>query len=186
MPKFNLTIAPNDVILYIFLWSAFLRNGFLCWDCWNGDVMPTLDAALLYSFRAGADLGHESGLVLRSFIHALQVYGDIRYQCQSNMFFFVPRWTHVLSSILKTNWVQKYILVLLFFTNRCSEFGAQTHRGKFIISMKNPVFFISTAWTENYKYCIRRFIKPGIWWTDVRTILCKKNKFKFFLSSSAR
>ena len=39
------------------------RNCFLCQDCWNGDVMPTFDAALLCSSRAGADLGQESGLV---------------------------------------------------------------------------------------------------------------------------
>ena len=32
-------------------------------DCWNSDVTHTLDAALLCSSRAGADLGHESGLV---------------------------------------------------------------------------------------------------------------------------
>ena len=29
---------------------------------WNSDVMPTLDAALLFSSRAGSDLGRESGL----------------------------------------------------------------------------------------------------------------------------
>ena len=29
----------------------------LCWDRWNGTVKPTLDAALLSSYRAGADLG---------------------------------------------------------------------------------------------------------------------------------
>ena len=37
---------------------------FLCWDCWNDDVTLTLDVALLFSSRAGADLGRESGLVL--------------------------------------------------------------------------------------------------------------------------
>ena len=48
---------------FIFLLYAFLRNCFLCWDLWNGDVMPTLDAALLSSMRAGSDLGRVSGLV---------------------------------------------------------------------------------------------------------------------------
>ena len=47
------------------LFSAFLRNFFLCWDCWNGDMMPTLDRALLCSSRASSDLGHESGLVYK-------------------------------------------------------------------------------------------------------------------------
>ena len=37
--------------------SAFLRNCFLRWDCWNCDVTPTLDADLLCSSRAGSDLG---------------------------------------------------------------------------------------------------------------------------------
>ena len=36
--------------------SAFLWNCFLCWDRWNGDVTPTLDAALLCSSRAGSDI----------------------------------------------------------------------------------------------------------------------------------
>ena len=44
-------------ILFFFLLSAFLRNCFLCWDRWNGDVTPTLDAALLCCSRAGSDLG---------------------------------------------------------------------------------------------------------------------------------
>ena len=35
---------------------------FLCWDHWHGDRTPTLDAALICSFRAGSDLGGESGL----------------------------------------------------------------------------------------------------------------------------
>ena len=48
---------------FFYLLSAFLRNWFLCWDRWNGDVMPTLDAAPLCSSRAGSDLGHESELV---------------------------------------------------------------------------------------------------------------------------
>ena len=50
-------------IYSVFLWSAFLQNYFLCWDCWNGDMMPTLDAALLCSSRAGSDLGRESGII---------------------------------------------------------------------------------------------------------------------------
>ena len=32
-----------------FFLSACLRNCFLCWDHWNSDVTPTLDAALLCS-----------------------------------------------------------------------------------------------------------------------------------------
>ena len=37
--------------------SAFLQNCFLCWNHLNGDVMPTLDMALLCSSREGSDLG---------------------------------------------------------------------------------------------------------------------------------
>ena len=37
--------------------SALLQNCFLCLDRWNGDVTPTLYAALLFSSRAGSDLG---------------------------------------------------------------------------------------------------------------------------------
>ena len=36
----------------------------MCWDHWNGDVMPTLDTVLLYSSKAGSDLGRVSGLVI--------------------------------------------------------------------------------------------------------------------------
>ena len=32
-------------------------------NCWSSDVMPSLDAALLYSSMVGSDLGSESGLV---------------------------------------------------------------------------------------------------------------------------
>ena len=52
-----------SALLIVFLWSALLRNCFLCWDGWKVDVMPTLDAALLCSSRAGFDLGCESGVV---------------------------------------------------------------------------------------------------------------------------
>ena len=41
----------------VLLLSAFLQNCFLCWDSWNDDVPPTLDAALLCSSRAGFDMG---------------------------------------------------------------------------------------------------------------------------------
>ena len=50
----------NAVLSFL---TALLRNCLLCWDCWNGDVTPTLDSALLCSSRAGSDLGRESGLV---------------------------------------------------------------------------------------------------------------------------
>ena len=40
--------------LCFILLSAFLRNCFLCWDRWSGDVMPTIDTALLCSSRAGS------------------------------------------------------------------------------------------------------------------------------------
>ena len=43
--------------------SALLWNCFLCWDRGNGAVPPTLNAARWCSFRAGSDLGLESGLV---------------------------------------------------------------------------------------------------------------------------
>ena len=61
-----LRVSPFDSLDWglTFLLSAFLRNCFLCWDCWNGDVMPTLDVALLYSSRAGSDLGCVSGFYL--------------------------------------------------------------------------------------------------------------------------
>ena len=45
------------------LFFIILRNCFLCCDCWNSDVMPTLDAALLCSSRVGSDLGLKSRLV---------------------------------------------------------------------------------------------------------------------------
>ena len=51
-----------ETVLFYFLLSALLRNSFLCWDSWNVDMTPTLDAALLCSSRAGSDLGRESGL----------------------------------------------------------------------------------------------------------------------------
>ena len=41
----------------LFFLSALLRDCSLCWDRWNGTVMPTLDAALLCSSREGSDLG---------------------------------------------------------------------------------------------------------------------------------
>ena len=56
---------------YIFF-SSLLRNCFLCWDRWNGEV--TFDAALLCSSRAGSDLVRESGLGWRAlsigFLHS--------------------------------------------------------------------------------------------------------------------
>ena len=30
----------------VFFLSTFLQNCFPCWDRWNGDMTPTLDAAL--------------------------------------------------------------------------------------------------------------------------------------------
>ena len=48
-------------VIFFFI-SALLRNCFPCWHHWNGDMMPTLDAALLCSSRVGSDLGRESGL----------------------------------------------------------------------------------------------------------------------------
>ena len=59
---------------YFFQLSTFLRNFFLCWDRWNGDVTPTLDAALLCSSRAGADLGCDSGLVRGALNHHSAIY----------------------------------------------------------------------------------------------------------------
>ena len=55
-------VLSHKIISSSFLLSALLRNCFLCWDRWNGDMMPTLDAAQLCSSRVGSDLGHESGL----------------------------------------------------------------------------------------------------------------------------
>ena len=50
-------------LIFYFLLSPFLQNCFLWWDLRNGDMTPTLDAALLCSSRAGSDLGRESRLV---------------------------------------------------------------------------------------------------------------------------
>ena len=46
----------SRVVQFFFLF-ALLRDCSLCWDRWNGIVTPTLDASLLSSSRAGADLG---------------------------------------------------------------------------------------------------------------------------------
>ena len=40
--------------------ECFIFYCFLCWDRWNGTVMPTLDVAKLSSSRAGTDLGQLS------------------------------------------------------------------------------------------------------------------------------
>ena len=62
--SFVMVLCSSRAIYQFFLGSTVLPNSFfLCWDRWNGDVTPTLDAALLSSSRAGADLGRESGLV---------------------------------------------------------------------------------------------------------------------------
>ena len=52
-------LLPKQLIYFL---STLLRNYFLFWDCWKGDATPTLDAAQLYSSRAGSDLGCEFGL----------------------------------------------------------------------------------------------------------------------------
>ena len=59
----ELPLTCIHFVYFFLLLSAFLRNCFLCWDHWNGDVMPTLDAALLGSSRVGSDLGRESRMV---------------------------------------------------------------------------------------------------------------------------
>ena len=51
------------IIMIFFKLYTFLRYFILSRDCWNGDVTSTLDAALLCSSRASADLCRESGLV---------------------------------------------------------------------------------------------------------------------------
>ena len=61
--KAHFAMGTVKSLIFYFLLSAFLRNCFLCWDRWNSDLTPTLDAALLCSSRAGSDLGHEFGLV---------------------------------------------------------------------------------------------------------------------------
>ena len=55
-------VVENSSVQLCFF-STLLRNCFLCEDRWNGDVMPTLDVALLCSSRVGSDLGRVSGLV---------------------------------------------------------------------------------------------------------------------------
>ena len=67
-------VSQFIIIIIFFLLSIFLQNCFLCRDCWNGDVMPTLDAALLCSSRAGSDLGRESGLVWGALNHHSAIY----------------------------------------------------------------------------------------------------------------
>ena len=47
-------------VFFVFFLSTLLQDCSLCWDCWNGTVAPTLDAALLCSSRAGTDLGQMS------------------------------------------------------------------------------------------------------------------------------
>ena len=78
-------MAIGGVNFFIFLFlnfllSTFLWNCFLCWDRWNGDLPPTLDTALLCISRAGTDLGHESGLVLWSFVNWVSSFPS-RAQC---------------------------------------------------------------------------------------------------------
>ena len=57
------SFSCQEIYSHFFQSFAFLLNCFLCWYRWNGDAMPTLDAALLSSSRVGSDLGYESGLV---------------------------------------------------------------------------------------------------------------------------
>ena len=61
--KFNIHSSVHFIYIYYPPSSGFLRNCFLCRDCWNSEVMHTLDVALLCSSRAGSDLGRASGLV---------------------------------------------------------------------------------------------------------------------------
>ena len=51
--------------LHFFLVSALLRDYSLCWDSWKPYMTPTLDAALLISSRAGADLGRTSDIAIQ-------------------------------------------------------------------------------------------------------------------------
>ena len=44
------------LFLLIFYFLICLRNYFLCWNHWNGDVTSRLDAVMLFSSRAGSDI----------------------------------------------------------------------------------------------------------------------------------
>ena len=52
----NRDINQHFSIQFFFV-SALLWDYSLCWDRWKWYMTPTLDAALLISSRAGADLG---------------------------------------------------------------------------------------------------------------------------------
>ena len=56
-------------LVCFFKLSTFLRNCFLFWDHWNGDVMPTLDTTLLCSSREGFGSGLCVRIGLRSFVN---------------------------------------------------------------------------------------------------------------------
>ena len=62
-PSFLLTgtskyCPPLQAITFLNLLSALLRYFFLCWSPGNGDMPPTLDAALLCSSRAVYEFVH--------------------------------------------------------------------------------------------------------------------------------
>ena len=48
-----------------FFVSALLWDYALCWDHWKQYMTPTLDAVLLISSRAGADLGRTSVILVQ-------------------------------------------------------------------------------------------------------------------------
>ena len=84
----NLYLALWHMFFYVFFLSALLRDCSLCWDYWNGMMTPTLEAALLSSSRAGADLGRMSVISLsfcsflynRVYFRRLKLYvGDFIY-----------------------------------------------------------------------------------------------------------
>ena len=67
--KMRANVMQPDQTAYYYYYFYFFYDphssgiaSCVCWDRWNNDVTPTLDAALLSSSRACADLGRESGL----------------------------------------------------------------------------------------------------------------------------
>ena len=62
----SVTNNPPSADFYYYYYPPSSGIASSVWDNWNGDVMPTLDAALFCSSRVGSDPVRESGLGLGS------------------------------------------------------------------------------------------------------------------------
>ena len=154
-------------LLYIFLLSAFLQNCFLCWDRWNNDVTPTLDATLLCSSRAGSDLVvsldwfEELKPLQRHLSYTIATYtmdprpnhAKKEWQLQKNInLFILPRQDLKLSLLgtrrLAYQWSNStpFFLYFIFFLSTdliCSEMRKNN---------KTNYRFISPCWHDQTKY----------------------------------